>query len=400
MSLQVKSGLVTLQDFLNIYKSAFSFTPLIKDYIMEVKFLELQKVTAKYADEIHEAVNRAVDSGWYLQGEENDRFETNYANYIGNKYAIGCANGLDALIWIFRAYIEMGIMKPGDEVIVPANTYIATILAITENGLKPVLLEPNLSTYQIDDDLIEKAITPLTKAICIVHLYGQCAYTDKIQELCKKYNLKLIEDNAQAHGCLYKGQKTGSLGDAAGNSFYPGKNLGALGDAGAITTNDEDLAKTVRALANYGSEKKYVFKYTGRNSRLDEIQAAILDVKLKHLDEDVAIRQEVAKRYCQEITNPRIILPTIFDWSAHAFHLFPVRCADRDRLHDYLEEKGIQTTIHYPIPPHKQECYKEWNNLSLPITEQIYREELSLPISPVITEEEIEYVINAVNAFE
>jgi dTDP-4-amino-4,6-dideoxygalactose transaminase len=366
---------------------------------MQVKFLELKKVTAKYADEIHEAVNRVVDSGWYLQGEENDRFEADYANYIGNKYAIGCANGLDALIWIFRAYIEMGVMKPGDEVIVPANTYIATILAITENGLKPVLLEPKLSTYQIDDDLIEKAITPRTKAICIVHLYGQCAYTDKIQALCKKYNLKLVEDNAQAHGCLYKGQKTGSLGDAAGHSFYPGKNLGALGDAGAVTTDDEDLAKAVRALANYGSEKKYVFKYTGRNSRLDEIQAAILDVKLKHLDEDVAIRQEVAKRYCQEITNPRIILPNISDWSAHAFHLFPIRCVDRDSLHDYLEEKGIQTTIRYPIPPHNQACYKEWNNISLPITEQIHREELSLPISPIITEEEIRCVINTVNAF-
>jgi dTDP-4-amino-4,6-dideoxygalactose transaminase len=367
---------------------------------MQVKFLDLQKVTEKYAGQIHEAVNRVVDSGWYLQGEENEQFEANYANYVGNKYAIGCANGLDALIWIFRAYIEMGIMKPGDEVIVPANTYIATILAITENGLKPILIEPKLSTYQIDDDLIEKAITQRTKAICIVHLYGQCAYTDKIQALCKKYSLKLVEDNAQAHGCLYKGQKTGSLGDAAGHSFYPGKNLGALGDAGAITTDDEDLAKTVRALANYGSQKKYVFKYTGRNSRLDEIQATILDIKLKYLDEDVAIRQEVAKLYCQEITNPRIVLPNVPDWHAHAFHLFPIRCVDRDRLHDYLEDKGIQTTIHYPIPPHKQECYKEWNNLSLPITEQIHREELSLPISPVMTENEIRYVINTVNAFE
>lgn len=367
---------------------------------MQVNFLDLQKVTAKYADEIHEAVNRVVDSGWYLQGKENEQFEVDYAKYIGTKYAIGCANGLDALIWIFRAYIEMGVMKSGDEVIVPANTYIATILAITENGLNPVLVEPKLSTYEIDDDIIEQAITPRTKAICIVHLYGQCAYTEKIGALCKKYNLKLVEDNAQAHGCLFAGRKTGSLGDVAGHSFYPGKNLGAFGDAGAVTTDDDELAETVRALANYGSQKKYVFKYTGRNSRLDEIQAAVLDVKLKHLDEDVAIRREVAKRYCNEITNPRIILPNVPDWHAHAFHLFPIRCESRDRLHDYLADQGIQTIIHYPIPPHKQECYKEWNMLSLPVTEQIHREELSLPISPILTTEDVSYVVEKINGFE
>lgn len=367
---------------------------------MQVNFLDLQKVTAKYADEIHEAVNRVVDLGWYLQGKENEQFEADYARYIGTKYAIGCANGLDALIWIFRAYIEMGVMRSEDEVIVPANTYIATILAITENGLNPVLVEPKLSTYEIDDDLIEQAITPRTKAICIVHLYGQCAYTEKIGALCKKYNLKLVEDNAQAHGCLFAGRKTGSLGDAAGHSFYPGKNLGAFGDAGAVTTDDDELAETVRALANYGSQKKYVFKYMGRNSRLDEIQAAVLDVKLKHLDEDVAIRQEVAKRYCNEITNPRIILPNVPDWHAHAFHLFPIRCESRDRLHDYLVDQGIQTIIHYPIPPHKQECYKEWNMLSLPITEQIHREELSLPISPILTTEDVSYVVEKINGFE
>lgn len=367
---------------------------------MQVNFLDLQKVTAKYADEIHEAVNRVVDSGWYLQGKENEQFEVDYAKYIGTKYAIGCANGLDALIWIFRAYIEMGVMKSGDEVIVPANTYIATILAITENGLNPVLVEPKLSTYEIDDDIVEQAITPRTKAICIVHLYGQCAYTEKIGALCKKYNLKLVEDNAQAHGCLFAGRKTGSLGDAAGHSFYPGKNLGAFGDAGAVTTDDDELAETVRALANYGSQKKYVFKYTGRNSRLDEIQAAVLDVKLKHLDEDVAIRREVAKRYCNEITNPRIILPNVPDWHAHAFHLFPIRCESRDRLHDYLADQGIQTIIHYPIPPHKQKCYKEWNMLSLPVTEQIHREELSLPISPILTTEDVSYVVDKINGFE
>jgi dTDP-4-amino-4,6-dideoxygalactose transaminase len=365
-----------------------------------IKFLDLQKITAKYADEIHEAVLRVVDSGWYLQGAENERFEHNFAQYIGTEHAIGCANGLDALIWIFRAYIEMGVMQPGDEVIVPANTYIATILAITENGLTPVLVEPRLSDYQIDDSLIESAITPRTKAICIVHLYGQCAYTERIGELCKRYNLKLVEDNAQAHGCLYQGRKTGSLGDAAGHSFYPGKNLGAFGDAGAVTTSDKALADTIRALANYGSSKKYVFEYTGRNSRLDEIQAAILDVKLRHLDEDVALRQSVAQRYCAEITNPKIIVPSISDWKAHAFHLFPVRCAERDRLQQYLSEQGIQTIIHYPIPPHKQECYRQMNHLSLPVTEQIHNEELSLPISPVMSEEEISAVINAVNKFE
>ena len=364
-----------------------------------IKFLDLQKITAKYADEIHEAVDRVVDSGWYLQGAENDKFEKNYSAYIGSKHTIGCANGLDALIWIFRAYIEMGVMAPGDEVIVPANTYIATILAITENGLKPVLVEPKLSNYQIDDSLIEAAITERTKAICIVHLYGQCAYTEKIGELCKKYNLKLIEDNAQAHGCLYKGRKTGSLGDAAGHSFYPGKNLGAFGDAGAVTTDDQELADTIRALANYGSQKKYVFKYTGRNSRLDEIQAAILDVKLRHLDKDVALRQGVAKRYCNEISNPMIITPAIEEWTAHAFHLFPVRCAERDRLQQYLTEQGVQTIIHYPIPPHKQECYSEMNELTLPITEQIHNEELSLPISPVMTDEEVSKVIEVVNNF-
>ena len=236
-----------------------------------IKFLDLQKITAKYTKEIHEAVNRVVDSGWYLQGKENEKFEADYANYIGTKYAVGCANGLDALIWIFRAYIEMGVMQRGDEVIVPANTYIASILAITENGLKPVLVEPSIESYQIDDSRIEEAITARTKAILIVHLYGQCAYTDRIGGICQKYNLKLVEDNAQAHGCKFYGRKTGSLGDAAGHSFYPGKNLGAFGDAGAVTTDDEELAKTVRAVANYGSQKKYVFKYCGRNSRLDEI---------------------------------------------------------------------------------------------------------------------------------
>ena len=277
---------------------------------MNIPFLSLKDVTAAHGQEINAAVNRVVNSGWYLQGEENKRFEENYAKYIGTDYCIGCANGLDALIWIFRAYIEMGVMQPGDEVLVPANTYIATILAITENGLKPILVEPKLNTLEIDDDLIETAITPRTKAICIVHLYGRIAYTEKIGALCKKYNLKLVEDNAQAHGCRFTdGHRTGSIGDAAGHSFYPGKNLGALGDGGAVTTNNPELAAAVRALANYGSQKKYVFKYTGRNSRLDELHAAVLDVKLKYLDEDNAHRQEMAKLYYEGIKNPFITLP-------------------------------------------------------------------------------------------
>lgn len=362
-----------------------------------IKFLDLQKITQKYSEEIHEAVSRVVDSGWYLQGKENEKFEADYSAYIGTKYTVGCANGLDALIWIFRAYVEMGVMKPGDEVIVPANTYIASILAISENGLKPVLVEPSIETYQIDDSKIEEAITERTKGILIVHLYGQCAYTDKIGELCKKYNLKLIEDNAQAHGCKFKGQHTGSLGDAAGHSFYPGKNLGALGDAGAVTTNDEELAKIVRSVANYGSTRKYVFKYTGRNSRLDEIQAAILDVKLKYLDNDIAIRKQVAKYYIDHITNSKIITPIVRDWDAHVFHIFTIRCKHRDELQKYLTENGVQTIIHYPIPPHKQECYKEWNNLSFPITEQIHNEELSLPMSPVMTKEEVMHVVDLLN---
>lgn len=366
---------------------------------MTIPFLSLKDITAKYADEIHEAALRVIDSGWYLQGAENARFEADYASYIGTKYCVGCANGLDALIWIFRAYIELGVMKPGDEVIVPANTYIATILAISENGLVPVLVEPSLDTLQIDDSLIESKITAKTKAVAIVHLYGQCAYTERIGELCKKYNLKLIEDNAQAHGCMFGTRRTGSLGDAAGHSFYPGKNLGALGDAGAVTTDDGELADAIRSLANYGSQRKYVFKYRGRNSRLDEIQAAILDVKLRHLDEDIELRRSVARRYVEGIKNPAVTLPKVADWSAHVFHIFPVLCERRDELQKYLEANGVGTNIHYPIPPHKQECYREWNGLSLPVTERIHAEELSLPMSPCLTDEQVRYVIDVVNGF-
>ena len=549
---------------------------------MNIPFLSLKDVTAKYADEIHEAVLRVVDSGWYLQGKENEQFEKHYAEYIGSKHCIGCANGLDALIWIFRAYIEMGVMQPGDEVIVPANTYIATILAITENNLVPVLVEPNPETLQIDDTLIEQRITDRTKAICIVHLYGRLAYTPKIKSLCEKYGLKLIEDNAQAHGCAYvapqspEGEvvgtekagidmadpvyyptlkkraaemranpteaenilwnalseqklgckfrrqhivsqyildfayldcrlaieldgeyhntedqqyddavrtknlealgwhvlrftneevynnieivlssikaaiataiestatspsgdcgagllmRTGSLGDAAGHSFYPGKNLGALGDGGAVTTDDDELAATIRALANYGSQKKYVFKYTGRNSRLDEIQAAVLDVKLRHLDEDLKARQAIANYYYDHINNPLITLPKRLPDTENVYHLFPIlvkgdqaigRLGDkavgnlRDKLQAYLSENGVGTVIHYPIPPHLQECYQPLLNLplkeqtfgvllsevGLPITEMLADCELSLPISPTMTMEEAAEVVRLVNEFK
>ena len=546
---------------------------------MIVPFLSLKDVTGLHADEIKEAARRVIDSGWYLQGKENEAFEQHYAEYIGTKYCIGCANGLDALIWIWRAYIELGVMQPGDEVILPANTYIATHLGITENGLVPVCVEPNPRTLEIDDTLIEAAITERTKAICIVHLYGRCAMTERIAEICRRHGLKLVEDNAQAHGCQWYGMpmdeyrkytqintvpdinidkeevtknaessayaassvianqsaneqdslhtncqspsantdesdlhdslqknvdyinqeknrfiRTGAIGDAAGHSFYPGKNLGALGDAGAVTTNDEALAKAIRALANYGSQKKYVFQYTGRNSRLDEIQAAILDVKLKYLDEDVAKRQEVAAYYYEHINNPLVELPERLPDAQNVYHLFPVlvhtenkniqntacaaininkeeiknaespvadcnlqalasqpaceqvlspcearlfprqldnqvpaadpdtqapqdslqKCAPltknaknkelRDRLHDYLAEKGIGTVIHYPIAPHKQECYAKeaWNmpQLRLPITEMIADCELSLPISPCMTKEQVAYVVECVNAFD
>ena len=373
---------------------------------MNIPFLSLKDVTALHGVEINEAVNRVVNGGWYLQGNENDKFEADYAQFIGTKYCIGCANGLDALIWIFRAYIEMGVMKPGDEVIVPANTYIATILAITENGLKPVLVEPKLNTLEIDDDLIEAAITPKTKAIAIVHLYGRNAYTDKIGDLCKKYNLKLVEDNAQAHGCKHTdGRVTGSIGDAAGHSFYPGKNLGALGDGGAVTTNDPDLAAAVRALANYGSQKKYVFKYTGRNSRLDEIQAAVLDVKLKYLVEDNAHRKVVAHYYYEHINNLLIKLPDLIPDEQNAYHLFPILVKDgkRDALHDYLDANGVGTVIHYPIAPHRQECYDNeyWNTpqLALPITESLADEELSIPIGPAISIDEVKKVVELINKF-
>ena len=367
----------------------------------QIPFLSLKDVTAKYADEIHEAVRRVIDSGWYLQGRENERFESHYADYIGTKYCIGCGNGLDALIWIYRSYLELGIMHPGDEVIVPANTYIASILAITDNGLKAVLVEPDPNTLELDENNIEEAITSRTRSILLVHLYGRCAYTDRIGQLCEKYNLHLVEDNAQAHGCQYKGERTGSLGEVAGHSFYPGKNLGALGDGGAVTTDNKEMADCIRALANYGSQKKYVFKYRGRNSRLDEIQAAVLDVRLRHLDEDNRLRQQVAGFYYDNIKNPLIVLPKRLPDENNVYHLFPVFTKRREELHCFLAEHGIQTMIHYPIPSHLQECYMgEWKDLALPITERLAKQELSLPISQVMSVKEMEDVVSFINLFK
>lgn len=369
-----------------------------------IKFLDLKAVNAAYAAEIEETILRAVRSGWYLRGEETRRFEEAYAQYIGCRHAIGCGNGLDALRLIFRAYMELGVLSEGDEVIVPANTYIASILAITDNHLKPILVEPDRETLQIDDTLIEQAITPHTRAILIVHLYGRCAYTERIGELCKKHDLLLIEDNAQAHGAKFRtdgadSKNTGSIGHAAGHSFYPGKNLGALGDAGCVTTNDDKLAAVIRALGNYGSEEKYVCQYKGYNSRIDEVQAAVLSIKLSHLDDDNRHRAKVAEQYYKGINNPLIRLPRHVAAEGNVYHLFPIFCEERDRLQQYLKEQGIETLIHYPIAPHQQMCYKEYAHLSLPITEELHRTELSLPIGPAITSDEVQRVIEAVNGF-
>lgn len=364
-----------------------------------IKFLDIKGITESFEPGLSQEIMRVVNSGWYLQGVEVEHFEQEFSQYCGTKYCIGVANGLDALTLILRAYMELGIMSEGDEVIVPANTYIATILAISRNGLKPVLCEPDLNTYLIDPIRIEELITERTKAIMVVHLYGRVVDMDPINRLAGKYNLKVIEDSAQAHGAVYKGKRTGSLGDASGFSFYPGKNLGAMGDAGAVTTDDGKLAEAVRVLANYGSSVKYVFRYKGINSRLDEIQAAVLSYKLKRLDEDNNRRRKVAGQYLNMITNPSVILPQWKDRESNVFHIFPIRCHKRDALQEYLKNNGIQTLIHYPIPPHKQEAYREWNNLFYPITELIHEEILSLPISPVMTMEEIEKVIGVVNLF-
>lgn len=365
-----------------------------------IKFLDLQKVNLLHRQETEERLLKTFRSGWYLLGEEVKQFESNLSAYIGAKHAIGVANGLDALRLIFKAYIELGVMQPGDEVIVPANTYIASLLAVTDNNLVPVLVEPDINSYNIDISLIEEKVTSKTRAIMVVHLYGQAVFSDNLKAIAQKHNLRIVEDNAQAIGAAHNNIRTGNLGDAAGFSFYPGKNLGALGDAGAVTTNNDELAKTIRALANYGSEEKYVNRYQGLNSRLDEIQAAVLDTKLKYLDAENEIRREIANYYMASITNPLIILPQQPENSEnHVWHLFVIRTPDRDRLQQYLANNGIQTLIHYPIPPHKQEAYPQLKGLSLPITEQIHREVLSLPISLVLTADEVQKVIDVLNNY-
>lgn len=364
-----------------------------------INYLDLRRITALHLDDTQRAVARVVAGGWYLQGEEVAAFEADYARYIGTAHCVGCGNGLDALWLILRAYKELGRLREGDEVVVPANTYIATILAITDNGLRPVLVEPRIDTFQIDDSRLEDAITPRTRAVMLVHLYGRCAYTDRVGELCKRHGLWLFEDNAQAHGCTFQGRRTGSLGHAAAHSFYPGKNLGALGDAGAVTTGDAAVADAIRAIANYGSRRKYVFDYRGRNSRLDELQAAVLRIKLRHLDTDNARRRELARRYVAEMRNPDIVLPTAEYVEQSVHHIFPVLCATRDRLQQHLAAQGIQTLIHYPIPPHRQQCYREWASLSLPVTERIHREELSLPLHQALTDGEAAAIIEAVNTY-
>lgn len=408
-----------------------------------IKFLDLKSINDSFEPALSGAIHRVLDSGWYLLGNEVKAFEEEYASYTGTRNCIGVANGLDALRLIFRAYMELGEMKEGDEIIVPANTYIASILAISGNRLKPVLAEPDITTYNIDPFKIEEKITGRTRAIMIVHLYGRCAMHSEIQRLAGKYNLKLIEDNAQAAGCCYHSKvtrscteeaqshteknndtfcnivlntvehcatkNTGSLGHAAGHSFYPGKNLGALGDAGAVTTNDDELATVVRALANYGSSKKYINDYKGLNSRLDEIQAAILRAKLPRLDADNLRRHQIARFYCANISSPHVILPTDSEHFNlypspfnlfHIWHLFVIRHPQRDRLQHYLAENGIQTLIHYPVPPHRQKAYREWNHLSYPVTEQIHREVLSLPISQVMSDAEVEKVVEVINRYE
>ena len=358
-----------------------------------IKFLDLEKVNNRFRREIDSRIKTVLDKGWYLQGEENEKFSKDFAAFCGTKYALGVANGLDALRLIIKAHG----FGAGDEIIVPSNTYIATILAITDNGCTPVLVEPDINTYNINPDLIEEKITSKTKAIMVVHLYGQAVQMQKIWDLAKKYNLKVFEDCAQAHGAIYLGKRVGNLSDAGAFSFYPGKNLGCLGDGGAVTTNDEEIYNKIKALANYGSDRKYHHIYKGLNSRLDEIQAAVLDVKLPHLDADNEVRRKIAKYYRENIKNPKIILPKTYDDKATVWHVFVVRTQNRDEFQKYLADNGIQTLIHYPTPPHKQDAYKEWSNMSFPISEEIHRTIISLPMSPVMTQEEVQKVVDVVN---
>jgi dTDP-4-amino-4,6-dideoxygalactose transaminase len=364
-----------------------------------IKFLDLQRINAQYEQELKAASNRVIESGWYLMGNELSTFEDSYAKFCGVEHALGVANGLDALRLIFRGYIELGLMQPGDEVIVPANTYIASVLAITDNGLTPVFVEPNVLTFNLDSQLIEKAITVKTKAVLTVHLYGQISIDDKMVEVCKKHGLKLIEDGAQSHGALWNGQVSGGIGDAAGHSFYPGKNLGALGDGGAVTTNDSDLAESIAALRNYGSHKKYENKYQGLNSRLDEIQAAFLGVKLKYIQNDIDARRAVANYYLANIQNEKITLPHVLTQESHVWHLFVAKANERGKLQKHLADNGVQTLIHYPIPPNKQKAYPEYNGLEFEITNAIHEQVLSFPMSGVMDKFDLEKVVQASNCY-
>jgi dTDP-4-amino-4,6-dideoxygalactose transaminase len=362
-----------------------------------IPFLDLKAVNAQYRDELKAACSRVIDSGWYIAGKEREKFEQNFSRYCGTKHCIGVGNGLDALILTLRAWLEMGKLKEGDEVIVPANTYIASVLAISANNLKPVLVEPDINTYNLCPERTLKAITPNTKVILAVHLYGHLADMPALMQIAKEHKLLVLEDSAQSHGAQIDGKKAGAWGDASGFSFYPGKNLGALGDGGAITTNDDELADTLRALRNYGSHEKYKNIYKGVNSRLDEIQAAMLDVKLKHLDNDTNKRRDIAHRYLTEIKNENIILPNALVRDSHAWHVFVIRCEKRAELQQYLLDNDIQTLIHYPIPPHKQQAYSEFKELNLPITEKIHNEILSLPISQIMTDADVTEVIAKLN---
>ena len=364
-----------------------------------IKFLDLQKINAQFAIELKQVAVEVIDSGWYLLGERVKQFESNLEAFQDGGNAIAVANGLDALRLIFKAYIELGFMQEGDEVIVPANTYIASLLAITDNKLVPVLIEPDFETFNLDLNRIESKINSKTKAIMVVHLYGRVCWSAELEAIAKRNNLKIIEDNAQAIGARWNGVRTGNLGDAAGFSFYPGKNLGALGDSGAVTTKDEELASVIRALANYGSAQKYVNQYQGLNSRMDEMQAAFLNVKLPYVDAEIAKRREVANYYLEHIKNTKIILPNTGLEDEHVWHLFVIRTKNRNKLHKYLMDNGVQTLIHYPIPPHHQKCYVDFNFKSLPITELIHEEVLSLPISPVMSQTDVQQVIKVINAY-
>jgi dTDP-4-amino-4,6-dideoxygalactose transaminase len=364
-----------------------------------IDFLNLKEINAQYSNELKEACSRVIDSGWYIQGTEVSAFEQEFANYCGTKHAIGVANGLDALILTLRAWKELGKLKDDDEVIVPANTYIASILAITENNLVPILVEPDLTTYNLCPKNTQAAITAKTRAILPVHLYGQIADMPTIMKIAERHNLLVLEDSAQAHGASIGDKKAGNWGHASGFSFYPGKNLGALGDAGAVTTNDDELAEMIRALGNYGSKKKYENIYQGVNSRLDEIQAAMLRVKLRYLDRDTAQRRVVANFYKNEINNPLITLPEWNNDEEHAFHLFVIGAENREKLQTYLADNGIQTLIHYPIPPHQQKAYKVWNTASYPISEMIHQQVISLPISPILAPADVEKIVAVINEF-